>query len=115
MSRHTGRESHDGGNVPPDDSSIVRVVGSPAPAATRQRGQASRETPAARFRRLAERRAAKVIRELGRLGNLARGKQYSHTPEQREYLLGAIEKAYLAMRRAFEGGDRQPSLFQLPQ
>ena len=49
------------------------------------------ETKSERFRRLAESRGNRLIREIQILGNLSNRKNYEYTPEEVSALFGPIE------------------------
>lgn len=62
----------------------------------------TRETRNARFKRLAEARGDRLIREISLLGNLANRKNYDYTPEQVGQLFEPIERELREIRALFD-------------
>lgn len=60
-----------------------------------------KESKNERFRRLAESRGNRLIREITLLGNLANPKNYSYTEEEVELLFGPIEQELKETRALF--------------
>lgn len=58
-----------------------------------------------RFRRLAESRGNRLIKEIQILGNLANRKNYDYSAEEVELLLGPVENALDQVRKKFETGN----------
>lgn len=63
------------------------------------------ETKNERFRRLAESRGNRLIREIQILGNLSNRKNYAYTPEEVSALFGPIEDE-LARTKGLFGEDK---------
>lgn len=61
------------------------------------------ETKNERFRRLAESRGNRLIREIQILGNLSNRKNYEYTPEEVADLFGPIEEELARTRDLFDG------------
>jgi hypothetical protein len=55
-----------------------------------------------RFRRLAETRGDRLIREISLLGNLANRKNYEYSPKEVENLFGPIEEELREVRALFD-------------
>lgn len=55
-----------------------------------------------RFRRLAETRGARLIREISLLGNLSNRKNYDYTPEEVDALFRPIEAELREVRALFD-------------
>jgi len=62
----------------------------------------STETKNERFRRLAESRGNRLIREISLLGNLANRKNYSYTAREVEQLFEPIERELNEVRALFD-------------
>jgi hypothetical protein len=60
------------------------------------------ETRNDRFRRLAESRGDRLIREISLLGNLANRKNYEYTPEEVRQLFEPIERELQEVRALFD-------------
>jgi hypothetical protein len=60
------------------------------------------ETRSDRFRRLAEARGDRLIREISLLGNLANRKNYDYTPEEVRQLFEPIERELKEVRALFD-------------
>lgn len=60
------------------------------------------ETKSERFRRLAESRGNRLIREIQILGNLSNRKNYEYTPEEVSALFGPIEDELAKARDLFD-------------
>ena len=60
------------------------------------------ETKSERFRRLAESRGNRLIREIQILGNLSNRKNYEYTPEEVSALFGPIEDELARARDLFD-------------
>jgi len=65
------------------------------------------ETKNERFRRLAESRGNRLIREISMLGNLANRKNYSFSDEEVDQLFEPITNELIAVRALFS--DESPS------
>lgn len=57
-----------------------------------------------RFKRLAEKRVTRAIRELRLVGNLANRGNYSYDEKEAEKIVRAIEQEVRALRRRFDSG-----------
>lgn len=62
----------------------------------------STETKNERFRRLAESRGNRLIREISLLGNLANRKNYSYTEQEVEQLFEPIQRELNEVRALFD-------------
>lgn len=71
------------------------------------------ETPAQKFRRLAEQRVNRAVYDLERLIPLANKRAYSWTPEQAAEILAALKESVDKVRRAFEGQHEKNVAFRL--
>ncbi len=60
------------------------------------------ETRTDRFKRLAQARGDRLIREISLLGNLANRKNYDYTPEEVEQLFDPIEQELREVRALFD-------------
>lgn len=60
------------------------------------------ETRSARFRRLAQARGDRLIREISLLGNLANRKNYDYTPEEVQQLFEPIQRELQEVRAMFD-------------
>lgn len=64
------------------------------------------ETRSDRFRRLAQARGDRLIREISLLGNLANRKNYEYTPDEVRQLFQPIERELREVRALFDPGVR---------
>ncbi len=72
------------------------------------------EPKADRFKRLAEKRVNRVIRDMRLVGNLANRNNYAYTPEQVGRILAALKKELGELRDKFERkGAADDLLFEL--
>lgn len=79
-------------------------------------GKAPPLLPRERFKKYADRRRDRVLKALGRLGNLSNRRSYEYTDRERDMLLAQIDAAVLVVRERFAGVRRTktlPSLFDM--
>lgn len=61
------------------------------------------ESSADRFRRLAERRVVRTLKDIRLIGNLANRSNYTYTPAQVEKIFKTLERELKLTRARFEG------------
>lgn len=62
-----------------------------------------RDDPSARFRRLAENRVRRTIRDLRLIGNLSNRSNYAYTPEEVDKIFRTLERELRLTKARFEG------------
>ncbi|WP_295818049.1 hypothetical protein [uncultured Deinococcus sp.] len=70
-------------------------------------GDRVQESKHDRFRRLAEQRVNRALKELRLIANLANRNNYDYTEEEVKILLSALEKELKATRSAFRATPRE--------
>lgn len=64
---------------------------------------ADRDDPSARFRRLAENRVRRTIRDFRLIGNLSNRSNYAYTSEEVDKIFRALERELRLTKARFEG------------